>query len=135
MKQILIGALVVLALAGLWYTLRGSHEFNPPTTFPVMDEDEVGKTSDTEPGVATFGSGCFWCTEAVFQRVKGVQSVVSGFSGGRRPPIIPGQFSCANANGAPAAPWPRWWLRRVRSGSQDEGMPSIHPSSLRCLAV
>jgi peptide-methionine (S)-S-oxide reductase len=31
---------------------------------------------------ATFASGCFWCTEAVFQRVNGVHSVVSGYTGG-----------------------------------------------------
>ncbi|MFD0792693.1 peptide-methionine (S)-S-oxide reductase MsrA [Mucilaginibacter litoreus] len=30
----------------------------------------------------TFGSGCFWCTEAIFQSVKGVRSVTSGYTGG-----------------------------------------------------
>lgn len=35
--------------------------------------------------LATIGGGCFWCTEAVFQRVKGVEKVVSGYAGGNAP--------------------------------------------------
>ncbi|MGB0892184.1 MAG: peptide-methionine (S)-S-oxide reductase MsrA [Flavobacteriaceae bacterium] len=35
--------------------------------------------------LATLGGGCFWCTEAVFQEVKGVEKVVSGYSGGNVP--------------------------------------------------
>lgn len=31
---------------------------------------------------ATFGGGCFWCTEAIFKRLKGVSSVLPGYSGG-----------------------------------------------------
>lgn len=41
--------------------------------------------SDKNYEVATLGGGCFWCTEAVFQEVKGILKVVSGYTGGNAP--------------------------------------------------
>ena len=40
---------------------------------------------ESNPGIqlATFASGCFWCTEAIFQNVDGVEKVVSGYMGGK----------------------------------------------------
>lgn len=35
--------------------------------------------------ITTFGSGCFWCTEAIFERVDGVIDAVSGYAGGLEP--------------------------------------------------
>jgi peptide-methionine (S)-S-oxide reductase len=44
-------------------------------------ENQNKETQQT--ALATFGSGCFWCTEAIFQQVNGVQKVVSGYAGGK----------------------------------------------------
>jgi peptide-methionine (S)-S-oxide reductase len=44
----------------------------------------MNNTADTthKTETATFGTGCYWCTEAQFQQLKGVEKVESGFSGG-----------------------------------------------------
>lgn len=44
-----------------------------------------GKMENIKYETATFGSGCFWCTEAIFERVDGVIDVVSGYAGGLEP--------------------------------------------------
>jgi len=42
-------------------------------------------TDNTLVQTATFGGGCFWCIETVFNRLKGVESAISGYSGGDNP--------------------------------------------------
>jgi peptide-methionine (S)-S-oxide reductase len=45
--------------------------------------DELHTTAKTD--TATFGTGCFWCTEAIFERLNGVIKVISGYGGGNVP--------------------------------------------------
>lgn len=44
---------------------------------------QAKKPMNDKSQLATFGAGCFWCTEAVFLNVKGVSKVVSGYEGGK----------------------------------------------------
>lgn len=40
--------------------------------------------NNSEYKVATFGAGCFWCVEAIFSKLEGVEEVTSGYSGGHQ---------------------------------------------------
>jgi peptide-methionine (S)-S-oxide reductase len=51
-------------------------------TMNAADATKEAVQNTNTTALATFGGGCFWCTEAVFERVKGVKSAVSGYAGG-----------------------------------------------------
>jgi len=53
------------------------------TSFAVVAQTIKPKNMNNEMQLATLGSGCFWCTEAFFLKLKGVESVVSGYTGGK----------------------------------------------------
>ena len=51
----------------------------------VFMTDEIVAEESSSVATATFGGGCFWCTEAVYAEIRGVKSVTSGYTGGRIP--------------------------------------------------
>lgn len=64
---------VLCTLAALFFSVEALAQQN-------KKEKKMEKQSGLE--TATFGSGCFWCSEAIFLNVDGVKKVVSGYSGG-----------------------------------------------------
>lgn len=63
---------------------------NKTTTSPVVSQEDIVEEAMLEaPNLqqyetAYFASGCFWCVEAIFESVKGVKEVYSGYSGGKK---------------------------------------------------
>ncbi|MEJ7588952.1 MAG: peptide-methionine (S)-S-oxide reductase MsrA [Ferruginibacter sp.] len=60
-------------------SIFGCAQKNETIKIQHMTDNSSNATMDT----ATFGTGCFWCTEAIFQQVEGVSKVISGYSGGK----------------------------------------------------
>src|SRR5262252_2676100 len=52
-------------------------------TIPAIQAGDTKSMSD-KTDMATFGGGCFWCTEALYQMLPGVKSVTSGYAGGTK---------------------------------------------------
>lgn len=49
----------------------------------IDKKNQTKEIMENNLAVATFGNGCFWCTEAIFQRLKGVKTVMPGYTGGK----------------------------------------------------
>ena len=71
----ILGAVMVSGIS-----LAGCENNQSPTA--LLASNQMYFKMDMKTDTATFGTGCFWCTEAIFRELKGVQKVTSGYSGG-----------------------------------------------------
>lgn len=82
MRNAFVAALAGLtAAAAVILFQRPKGDQSVPENFPAPQ----AVPSTNTPETATLAGGCFWCTEAVFLQLKGVQKVVSGYTGGTTP--------------------------------------------------
>jgi len=86
MRKALWSGFIFAALLGIGCgkQLSSSEGAQSENVYSVIRKEIGGKPMDGETGsrLATVGGGCFWCTEAIFKRLAGVEKVVSGYSGG-----------------------------------------------------
>ncbi|HEV7348171.1 peptide-methionine (S)-S-oxide reductase MsrA [Telluribacter sp.] len=73
----------LLTLAVLFSACNTSRNTNGPSDTSAVRQVQL--TAPENKAVAAFASGCFWCTEEIFEVVVGVDSVISGYAGGTAP--------------------------------------------------
>ena len=71
---------ILLSLATLFSLFSCAEK---KTTSTISNITDFLSTYTGKKDTATFGTGCFWCTEAIFQQLNGVLKVTSGYSGGQ----------------------------------------------------
>ncbi len=72
-------AFYIIAISLFALTACAQRKSNNKVTGKTIKKSVMNNNLDT----ATFANGCFWCTEAIFQDVKGVEKVTSGYTDGR----------------------------------------------------
>ena len=88
MKNIKTISLILISLITLNCESKNSEKKTEDTQeLQNVSESKITKENQNLDQYATayFASGCFWCVEAIFESVKGVHEVVSGYSGGNQP--------------------------------------------------
>jgi len=76
-KNVLVIGLIIFISSITGYSCKESKSKNIEREINEMDS-----TQNLNLENATFGGGCFWCTEAIYERVEGVHTVMSGYAGG-----------------------------------------------------
>lgn len=73
-------ALLILMMITPMHTSQILFSHNAGTQ--SQNTSDPDKTQSQQTELATFGAGCFWCVEAIYQRVSGVMDIESGYAGG-----------------------------------------------------
>ncbi len=81
MKLLKTTLFTLLALVSLSCQTKAKSP-DPQAGEPLAKEEKLSETELQKYETAYFASGCFWCVEAIFESVRGVKEVVSGYAGG-----------------------------------------------------
>jgi peptide-methionine (S)-S-oxide reductase len=73
---------IMILIVTTTFSMMGYVSNNIGNPEKQQNNEETLMNTNNKSAIATFGGGCFWCVEAIFQRVTGVISVISGYSGG-----------------------------------------------------
>jgi len=80
--KLIISTLTALFIAFGFYAFAGMEDEIKEETMKHTTSKKM--MDDMKTQIATFAGGCFWCTESDFEKLKGVQKVISGYTGGHK---------------------------------------------------